>query len=66
MRQTSNYQLPSWDSEDRILRTDFNSLTEKVDTLTEYSEETRDAVNYVAEWVENVASANPKLHKLRP
>lgn len=31
MRQTSNYQLPSWDSEDRILRTDFNSLTEKVD-----------------------------------
>ena len=44
----------------------MDSLTEKVDTLTEYSEETRDAVNYVAEWVENVASANPKLHKLRP
>ena len=31
MRQTTNYQLPSWDSEDRILRTDFNDLTEKVD-----------------------------------
>lgn len=44
----------------------MDSLTEKVDTLTEYSEETRDAANYVAEWVENVASANPKLHKLRP
>ena len=32
MKQTTNYQLPSWDSEDRILRTDFNTLTEKVDT----------------------------------
>lgn len=32
MRQTTNYKLPSWDSEDRILRTDFNDLTEKVDT----------------------------------
>ena len=32
LRQTTNYQLPSWDSEDRILRTDFNDLTEKVDT----------------------------------
>ena len=32
MRQTTNYQLPSWDSDDRILRTDFNDLTEKVDT----------------------------------
>lgn len=31
MRQTTNYQLPSWDSEDRILRTDFNELTEKTD-----------------------------------
>ena len=32
MRQTTNYQLPSWDSDDRILRTDFNDLTEKTDT----------------------------------
>ena len=32
LKQTTNYQLPSWDSEDRILRTDFNDLTEKVDT----------------------------------
>ena len=31
MRQTTNYQLPSWDSDDRILRTDFNDLTEKTD-----------------------------------
>lgn len=32
MRQTTNYKLPSWDSDDRILRTDFNDLTEKVDS----------------------------------
>lgn len=32
MRQTTNYQLPSWDSNDRIMRTDFNDLTEKTDT----------------------------------
>lgn len=32
LRQTTNYQLPSWDSDDRILRTDFNELTEKTDT----------------------------------
>lgn len=31
MRQTTNYKLPSWDSEDRILRTDFNDLTDKTD-----------------------------------
>lgn len=31
MRQTTNYKLPSWDSDDRILRTDFNDLTDKTD-----------------------------------
>ena len=31
MRQTTNYTLPSWDSDDRILRTDFNDLTDKTD-----------------------------------
>ena len=32
MQQTTNYQLSQWDPEDRILRTDFNSDNEKIDT----------------------------------
>lgn len=46
MRQTTNYKLPSWDSEDRILRTDFNDLTEKVDTaLAENAQAVSDEAN---------------------
>ena len=32
MQQTTNYQLNQWDPEDRILRTDFNSDNQKLDT----------------------------------
>ena len=32
MQQTTNFQLPSWEASDRILRTDFNDMTEKLDT----------------------------------
>ena len=32
MQQTTNYQLSQWDPEDRILRTDFNSDNQKIDT----------------------------------
>ncbi len=31
MQQTTNFQLPSWEASDRILRTDFNDMTEKLD-----------------------------------
>lgn len=32
MNQTNNYQLSQWDPEDRILRTDFNSDNQKIET----------------------------------
>ena len=32
LQQTTNYQLSQWDPEDRILRTDFNSDNQKIDT----------------------------------
>ena len=61
MRQTTNYKLPSWDSEDRILRTDFNDLTEKVDTaLAENADaiaaETEERTNGVAALTAQVAA----------
>ena len=31
MNHTSNYQLPQWEEHDRILRTDFNGMTETID-----------------------------------
>ena len=31
MDYTTNYQLPVWAETDRILRTDFNSMTEKIE-----------------------------------
>ena len=61
LKQTTNYQLPSWDSEDRILRTDFNTLTEKVDTaLAENADaiaaETEERTNGVAALTAQVAA----------
>ena len=32
MDYTTNYQLPVWAETDRILRTDFNDMTEKIET----------------------------------
>ena len=32
MNYTQHYQLPTWDEDDRILRTDFNDMTDKLDT----------------------------------
>ena len=31
MDYTANYQLPQWVDSDRILRTDFNSMTSAID-----------------------------------
>lgn len=33
MRKTENLKLPLWDAEDRVLRTVFNEITEKLDQL---------------------------------
>ena len=61
-----NSKVDSLETKVDKLTVRVDSLETKVDKLAECATETRAAVNYVAEWVENVSNANPKLHKLRP
>ena len=48
------------------LREDIKTIKSDLADLKEYAEETRSATNYVAEWVENMAEAAPKLKAVRP
>lgn len=58
LRQTTNYQLPSWDSDDRILRTDFNDLTEKTDAAIAAEAEARAANDLLVRLLDYTAPAD--------
>ena len=41
MEYTQNYQLPLWDKEDAVIRTDFNENNQKIDNAIKAIEESR-------------------------
>ncbi|MPN53045.1 hypothetical protein SDC9_200708 [bioreactor metagenome] len=61
-----NERLDRIESDVHTLKTDMQAIKEDISELQEYAEETHSATNYVAEWVENMAEAVPKLKIVQP
>ena len=57
MQRTSNYQLPQWEKEDRILMEDFNGMTEKIDVNLAEAKSVADGAKTTAERAEGKADA---------
>ncbi len=57
MQRTSNYQLPTWEKDDRIMMEDFNGMTEKLDVNLAEAKSVADGAKTTAERAEGKADA---------